>query len=471
MRLAGLWEPTDPTFGELSTPERRDLVRRIADQVGARVSAQVQEALEGGRPMSDDAEKVASSTQIQQALRSENEARLRRGSEPLSDRAHRGLLDAVMAHVYGLGELEELWHHAEIENIDANGPFDVFVTFVGGRRKRWHAIASSQEEYLGLIRRICRRLGLIEVEFDARHPFVDLQLPDGSRLFALFGGKGSSGVGVETYLCIRRHRFPDPSPQDLVRLGLWPAEAGEFVIAAFAAGENVVVGGDWNSGKTTTLRAICLAAIAPWERVVTVEAAITELGLRRSGRLENVVESFSRPAGAEGEGEVTVADLVRKATRRMNPGRGIVGEVLGDEVGPVLDMFTASTRGSACTIHARSARAALRRFEYYGRGSDPPLDGEMIRMGLAEAAPIVVHLAADETVEGEMRRYCTSILEVTGFESGQVAATELWGLDESGQLVPKHALSQEKRARLAQHGWDWVGDGWAQRLPSDGHLP
>jgi len=465
------WEPTDPTFGELSAEERRQLVRRIADQVGTRVSAMVQEALESGRSMSDDAEKVASSTQIQQALRSENEARLRRGLEPLSDRAHRGLLDAVMAHVYGLGELEELWHHPEIENIDANGPFDVFVTFVGGRRKRWHAVASSQEEYLDLIRRICRRLGLIEVEFDARHPFVDLQLPDGSRLFALFGGKGNSGVGVETYLCIRRHRFPDPTPQDLVNLGLWPAEVGDFVIAAFAGGENVIVAGDWNSGKTTTLRAISLAAISPWERVVTVEAAITELGLLRSGRLENVVESFSRPAGAEGEGEVTVADLVRKATRRLNPGRGIVGEILGDEVGPVLDMFTASTRGSACTIHARSARAALRRFEYYGRGSNPPLEADMVRMGLAEAAPIVVHLTADETVEGEMRRYCTSILEVTGYEDGHLAATELWGLDDGGRLIPKHAMSAERRARLARHGWDWVRDGWAHRLPSEAALP
>ena len=114
----------------------------------------------------------------------------------------------------------------------------------------------------------------------------------------------------------------------------------------------------------------------------------------------------------------------------MSPSRGIVGEVLGDEVGALLDMFTASTRGSACTIHARSARAALRRFEYYGRQANPPLDSELVRMGLAEAAPIVVHLAADESVEGEIRRYCTSVLEVTGLENGQVSATELWGLDE-----------------------------------------
>ena len=336
------------------------------------------------------------------------------------------------------------------------------------RKKRCPPIASSQDEYLDLIRRVARRLGHVEVEFDARHPYLDLALPDGSRLFALYGGRGNTGIAIETYVSIRRHRFPNPSRHDLVRLGLWPATAGEFVIGAVAAGENVIVAGDWNSGKTTTLRTICLEGIQPWERVLTVEAGITELGLGRSGRLENVVEAFSRPPGAEGDGEVTVGEILKRATRRLNPTRGIVGEVLGDEVGPMLDMFTASTRGSGCTIHARSARGALRRFEYYGRAANPPLDVELVRIGLADAAPIVVHLAGDESVEGEIRRYCTSILEVTGLEDGQVAATELWGLNAFGQLVPKHALSTDRRARMARAGWDWATDGWAALLPSDG---
>ena len=190
--------------------------------------------------------------------------------------------------------------------------------------------------------------------------------------------------------------------------------------------------------------------------------------MSRTGRFEDVVETFSRPPGPEGEGEITVADLLKRGSRRASPSRGIVGEVLGDEVGALLDMFTASTRGSACTIHARSARGALRRFEYYGRQADPPLDSELVRIGLADAAPIIVHLAGDESVEGEIHRYCTSVLEVTGMENGQVSATELWGLDEHGQLVPKHALSIDKRARLARRGWVWARDGWASRLPTEG---
>ena len=145
-----------------------------------------------------------------------------------------------------------------------------------------------------------------------------------------------------------------------------PEAAGEFIVAAFRAGENLIVAGDHNAGKTTFLRAVCFDAIAPHQRVVTVEASITELGLHQGDRLPNIVALYSRPPSAEGEGEVTVGDLIRRATRRLNPTRVIVGEILGDEVGPVLDVFSGSTRGSGCTIHARSARGAVRRFEQYG---------------------------------------------------------------------------------------------------------
>jgi Flp pilus assembly CpaF family ATPase len=469
MTLASGFEPVDPTGGELSPEERRGLVRRIADVVGSKVSAKVQAALEAGRALSEAAEKVASSTEIQQALRVENESRLRAGLIPFTESTHVALHDAVLAHIYGLGELEELWHHPAVEEIDANGPFDVFATFVGGVKKPWSAIASSRDEFVEVIRRAARRMGFAEVEFDARHPLLDLQLADGSRLYAVFGGRGTNGVGVETYLCIRRHRFMKPTPADFVDLGVWPEEAGAFVVAAFGAGENVIVAGDHFSGKTTLLRGLCLAAIQPWERTVTVEAAITELGLHTSGRLPNCVALYSRPPGAEGEGAVSVAELIKGPTRRLNPTRVLVGEVLGDEVGPVLDVFTSSTRGSGCTIHARSARAVIRRFEQYGLASRPPLPPESIRYALGEAEPIIVHLTGDESVEGELHRYCTSIVEVTGLEDGHVSATELWGLDDSGRLVPKHALSAAKRERLARRGWDWSVDGWAHRLP-DGVL-
>ena len=189
------YEPVDRTLGELPVDEQRTLVRRIADVVGRQVAARVEAAAEAGTPMTADAEKVASSTEIQQALRAENERRLRVGSGSVEDTALAGLHDMVLAHVYGLGELEELWNNPEVENIDCNGAGVVFVTFAGGLVKVFPPVAATLEEFLDLIRRVGRRLGEIEVQFDARHPRLDLQLPDGSRMFAVYGGPGTNGVG------------------------------------------------------------------------------------------------------------------------------------------------------------------------------------------------------------------------------------------------------------------------------------
>lgn len=466
----GLRQPIDPTLGEIPLEQLRVLVRSIADSVGKRVARKVQDAQGLGTQMSGEAEKVASVTEIHAELARFNESRVRSGLLPLSDFSHQAVLEAIMAHVYGLGEIDVLWNHDEIENIDVNGPDKVFVTFVGGEKVRWSPVARDQDELIDLIRRAARQLGANEVEFDARHPQLDLQLPDGSRLFAVFGGDSGNGVSTEPLLSIRRHRYLAVSMEDLVRLGVLPAEAGDFVVSAFRAGENLIVAGDHNAGKTTFLRAVCFDAIAPHQRVVTVEAYITELGLHQGDRLPNAVALYSRPPSAEGEGEQTVSDLIRRATRRLNPTRVIVGEILGEEVGPVLDVFSGSTRGSGCTIHARSARGAVRRFEQYGFAAHPPVPIDAINYGLAEASPIIVHLAGDESKTGRLRRYCTSIVEVTGLDDGRVSTTELWGLDGVGKLVPKHAVSTVRRDRLARSGWDWSTKGWvpAAVLNGDG---
>lgn len=464
-----VYESVDHTYGEVPVFEQRALVRKVAEIVGRRVSTRVELALDAGAPLSSDAEMVASSTEIHEQLRLENAQRVRFGLEPLSDAAMSGLHDMVLAHVHGLGELEDLWANTEVENIDCNGHDEVWVTFAGGQIKQFPPIADTADEFKDLIRRVGRRLGEVEVQFDTRHPKLDLQLPDGSRMFAVLGGPSTSGVGAKTYLCIRRHRFLEPTIADLVDLDVWPESAAQFVVAALAAGENVIVSGDWGAGKTTMLRALIYSAVKPWERVITVEAAITELGLHRSDRLKNVVALFSRSAGSEGESEIAVWDLMEEYTRRLNGSRVFVGEILGREVGPVLDAFTSSTAGSACTIHARSARSVVARFEQYGMAARPSLPPEAVRLGLANALPIIVHLAKDSSMEGVVRRYVTSICEVTGLQDGQVAMTELWGLDGSGRLVPQHALSSTRRRFMARQGWSWADDGWAAELP-DGDL-
>ena len=109
MTLAPPRQPIDPTFGELPIAQLRPLVRAVADTVGKRVARKVQESANAGSRMTADAEKVASVTEIHRELAGLNEARVRGGMAPLSDDTHQAVLDAVMAHVYGLGELDALW--------------------------------------------------------------------------------------------------------------------------------------------------------------------------------------------------------------------------------------------------------------------------------------------------------------------------------------------------------------------------
>jgi pilus assembly protein CpaF len=463
-RLTTIPTPPPSTGSELSVEERRRLVTAVADVVGRRTSDMVHTRLEAGGDMDEANEKVFAATEVHREIAAINEARLRSGSGPLSELAGRTVFDGVMARLFGLGELDQWWHNPEVEHIDINGFDSVWVTYAGGRRVLVPPVAVSDDELIDIVRTAARRLGLLESDFDARHPLLDVQLPDGSRLYAVFGGHRQQGVAVRPLVSIRRHRFLMLAPDDLVALGLLPDAANRFICAWVRAGGNLIVSGDWNAGKTTALRAWA-GAIPPWHRVVTVEARLTELGLHTNQIAHpNVAAMYSRPPGPEGDGEITVHDLVAGPTRRLNATRVICGEVLGPEIGPTLDLMSGSSRGSMFTIHAATSRAVITRCEQYGLMSVPPMQPLLVRYMLAQALPLIVNLTGDESVEGEMTRSVTSIREITGLEGEHVGSTELWAVDRNDVLVPVAPLSKPMRDRLNRHGWVWEIDGWEREM-------
>ena len=127
---------------------------------------------------------------------------------------------------------------------------------------------------------------------------------------------------------------------------------GAFLAAAVAARKNIMIAGATNAGKTTLLRALA-NQIPAEERLITVERAL-ELGLDHFPELHpNVVAFEERLPNSEGQGAITMADLVRRSLR-MNPSRVIVGEVLGDEIVTMLNAMTQGNDGSLSTIHANS---------------------------------------------------------------------------------------------------------------------
>jgi pilus assembly protein CpaF len=293
----------------------------------------------------------------------------------------------VLDALFGMGGLQALVDDPDIENIDINGCDRVWATYADGSKRLMAPVASSDEELVDVVRSAASRFGLSERRFDLARPELDLRLPDGSRLSALMA------VSTRPAVSIRRHRFADLSLADLVELGTIEEEIASLLGAAVRARKNIVISGAMNSGKTTMLRALA-AEIAPRERIVTIEQAF-ELGLDANpGRHPDMVAVEARPANVEGEGLISVSDLVRRALR-MNADRVIVGEVLGDEVLPMLNAMSQGRSGSMCTIHADSSAGVFRRIASYAIQAPERLPLEASNLLVAGSINFVVHLDSE----------------------------------------------------------------------------
>jgi Flp pilus assembly CpaF family ATPase len=297
------------------------------------------------------------------------------------------LAQTVLDALFGMGGLQALIDDPTIENIDINGCDRVWVTFADGSKRLMPAIAESDDEVVEMVRTAASRFGLAERRFDLARPEVDLRLPDGSRLSAVMA------VTARPAISIRRHRFTALSLADLVELGTMSDDVAALLAAAVRARKNIVVSGAMNSGKTTLLRALA-AEIPARERIVTIEQAL-ELGLDADQvRHPDLVALEARPANVEGEGTIVVSDLVRRALR-MNADRVIVGEVLGDEVLPMLNAMSQGRSGSMCTIHADSSAGVFRRIASYAVQAPERLPLEASNLLIAGALHFVVHLDSD----------------------------------------------------------------------------
>jgi Flp pilus assembly CpaF family ATPase len=252
---------------------------------------------------------------------------------------------------------------------------------------------------------------------------------------------------------IRRHRHANLTLDDLVELGSLTPEAAQFCRSLVHAGRTILVSGGTSTGKTTFLRALC-NEIPAWERLIVIEKDLAELALAASPRHPDVVELYSRQANVEGEGEVTVAELVR-GSLRMNPSRVIVGEVLGDEVIPMLNAMSQGNEGSMCTIHADSSHGAFIRLASYAVQAPERLEPAATHQLIAGAVHFVIHLTGERFPDRPMHRYVSSIREVQGLtDHGTVASSEVLSIDATGRLTPAAALNPRHRDLLARFGWD-----------------
>jgi pilus assembly protein CpaF len=240
---------------------------------------------------------------------------------------------------------------------------------------------------------------------------VDARLPDGSRVNAVIPPLSLSGPLVT----IRKFANKRLDLQEMIRLGTVSDETVDFLHRCIAAELNILISGGTGTGKTTLLNALS-AAISDSERIVTIEDA-AELQLKQA----HVLRLEGRPKNIEGQGEISIRDLVRNALR-MRPDRIIVGEVRGAEALDMLQAMNTGHDGSLTTVHANAPRDALARVEtmVLMAGYDLPL--RAIRQQIASALDLIVHL---ERLEDGSRRV-TAVTEVQRMESDVITLQDIF---------------------------------------------
>jgi pilus assembly protein CpaF len=330
-------------------------------------------------------------------------------------------VDEMLEDSLGYGPLESLLADNSITEIMCNAYDEVWLER-GGRIEHSDVVFNSPEQYRRIIERMVAGVGR---RVDESSPMVDARLADGSRINAIV-----PPLAVKApVLTIRKFPEKPLRMQDLIGFGSVSMDAAVFLEACVRGKISIVVVGGTATGKTTMLNVLS-DFIPPDERLITIEES-AELQLQ----LKHTVTLESRPANAEGSGEIRIRDLVRNSLR-MRPDRIIVGECRGSETLDMLQAMNTGHPGSMTTVHANSPREVLGRLETMVLMGGVELPQRAIREQIVMAVGLIVQL--QRTAEG--RRVISSITEVQGMEGDTVLLQDVFHrvgvADGASRLVP-----------------------------------
>ncbi|WP_423604285.1 CpaF family protein [Sphingomonas sp. MS122] len=342
----------------------------------------------------------------------------------LNRREQFALEKVLVDELLGLGPLEELLADSAISDIMVNGPDQTFV-----ERKGKLELANIQfrdEDHLFQIaQRICNSVGR---RVDQTTPLADARLKDGSRVNVIVPPLSLRGTAISI------RKFSDkPITLDMMAgFGSMSQKMATCLKIAGASRFNIVISGGTGSGKTTMLNALS-KMIDPGERVLTIEDA-AELRLQQPHWLP----LETRPPNLEGQGEITIRDLVKNALR-MRPDRIILGEIRGSECFDLLSAMNTGHDGSMCTLHSNSPRECLGRMENMVMMGDIKIPKEAISRQIADSVDLIVQV---KRLRDGSRRV-TNITEVIGMEGPVIVTQELFKfeyLDETsdGKIVGEY---------------------------------
>jgi pilus assembly protein CpaF len=346
------------------------------------------------------------------------------------------LLEDICNDVLGYGPLEPLLARDEIADIMVNGCDTTYIE-VNGKVEPAPVRFADNAQLMNICQRIVSQVGR---RVDESSPICDARLPDGSRVNVIAPPLAIDGPT----LTIRKFKRDRLTLDQLVRLGTITPEGRTLLAIIGRVRCNVIISGGTGSGKTTLLN--CMTGyIDTDERVITCEDS-AELQLQQP----HVVRLETRPPNLEGEGEVTMRDLVKNCLR-MRPDRIIVGEVRGPEAFDLLQAMNTGHDGSMGTLHSNSPRECISRMESMILMGGYNLPNRTIREMITSSVDVIIQ--ASRMRDGT--RKITHITEVIGMEGDVVTLQDLFiydlhGEDASGRISGRHRTTGIARP----HFWE-----------------
>ena len=346
------------------------------------------------------------------------------------------LLEDICNDVLGYGPLEPLLARDDIADIMVNGSQRCYIE-VDGKVRLTNVRFRDDAHLMNVCQRIVSQVGR---RVDESSPICDARLPDGSRVNVIAPPLAIDGAA----LTIRKFKKDKLTLQQLVKYNSISPEGAEVLRILGKVRANVLISGGTGSGKTTLLN--CLTAfIEKDERVITCEDS-AELQLQQP----HVVRLETRPPNLEGEGEITMRDLIKNCLR-MRPERIIVGEVRGPGSFDLLQAMNTGHDGSMGTLHANSPREALARLESMITMGGYSLPSRTIREMITSSIDVVVQAA--RLRDGSRR--ITHITEVLGMEGDVIVTQDIFlydilGEDANGMLLGRHRSTGITKPQFAE---------------------
>ena len=334
-------------------------------------------ALGGGKSVSQVIQKV-----IDEHAESSSEAIPNEGS--LNASLHQALT--------GFSFLQPFLDDESIEELWINQPGQ--IRYARNGQHLYDLVPFSAEDLQTQVERLIRKSGR---RLDRSSPFIDAQLENGYRLHAAIPDVTRDHLSLN----IRKFTKRVLTLKDLVAGGVVDAKQSDFLMERLAAGQNLLISGATQAGKTTLLSAL-ISGLGQQERIVSVEDTFELRCL-----LPDWVALQTRPASTEGLFEIDLRRLVRESLR-MRPTRLVVGEVRGAEA---LDLLIAMNSGipGLGTIHANSAKEALKKIQTLPLLAGGNISSEFLTSIIRGTLNLFVHCIRN----ADGKRKISSIYELT----------------------------------------------------------